>query len=162
MTVHENPAASAIDASQLRSPITRAGYEYWLSKKGDRPFPARADFDPLIEQPRLVRNTVLLEVRHEPLDFRYRLIGGAVRENMAADWTGKWMSEIPIQRAPNPIWQHAEWVLQHKQPRFYRPANLGPNKASRSIETAQLPLGDDPDTVAMLMVFVDFLVKVVA
>jgi len=159
VTVHDNPAASTIDAAQLRSPITRAGYEYWLSKKGDRLFPSRADFDPLIEQPLLARNMVLVEVRLQPLDFRYRLIGSAVRANMNADWTGKWMSEIPMQRAPNPIWQHHVWVLEHKAPRFYRPANLGPHKVSRSIETAQLPLGPDADTVDMIMVFVDFLVK---
>jgi hypothetical protein len=161
VTAYENPAAAAIDASQLRSPITRAGYEYWLSKKGDRAFPARADFDPLIEQPRLARHMVLIEVRLDPLDFRYRLIGHAVRENMAEDWTGRWMSEIPVQRSPNPIWQHAEWVLEHKVPRFYRPPNLGPNKASRAIESAQLPLGPDADTIDMMMVFVDFLVRAV-
>jgi hypothetical protein len=80
---------------------------------------------------------------------------------MNADWTGKWMSEISMQRAPNPIWQHAEWVLEHKTPRFYRPANLGPNKASRSIETAQLPLGPNDETIDMMMVFVDFVVRAV-
>jgi hypothetical protein len=161
LTVYDNPAGAAIDASQLRSPITRAGYEYWRGKKGARPFPARADFDPLIEQPTLARNMVLVEVRHEPLDFRYRLIGSAVRANMKADWTGKWMSEIPMQRAPNPIWQHHLWVLEHKAPRFYRPANLGPNNVSRSIESAQLPLGPDGETIDMMMVFVDFVVKAV-
>jgi hypothetical protein len=159
--MRENPAAAAIDSTQLRSPITRAGYEYWLSKKGDRCFPSRGDFDPLIEQPALARNMVLVEVRREPLDFRYRLIGSAVRANMVDDWTGKWMSEIPIQRSPNPVWQHAEWVLEHKAPRFYRPTNLGPNKTSRSIEVAQLPLGPDGDTIDMMMVLVDFMVKVV-
>jgi hypothetical protein len=159
VTVHDNPAASAIDATQLRSPVTRAGYEYWLGKKGDRRFPSRTDFDPLIEQPLLARHMVLIEVRREPLDFRYRLIGSAVRGNMRDDWTGRWMSGIPMQRAPNPIWQHHEWVLAHKAPRFYRPVNLGPNRISRSIESAQLPLGPDGETVDMMMVFVDFLVK---
>ncbi len=161
VTAYDNPASAAIEASQLRSPITRAGYAYWLGKKGDRRFPARADFDPLIEQPRLARNMVLLEVRAEPLDFRYRLIGHAIRDNMVDDWTGRWLSEIPMQRAPNPIWQHHLWVLEHKAPRFYRPPNLGPNKTSRTIESAQLPLGPDDDTIDMMMVFVDFMVKAV-
>jgi hypothetical protein len=161
VTVHEDPAAGAMDASQLRSPITRAGYEYWLSKKSARPFPARTDFDPLIEQPALARHMILIEVRPEPLDFRYRLIGTAVRANMRSDWTGKWMSEIPMQRAPNPVWQHATWVVAHKAPRFYRPSNQGPNQQSRVIEAAQLPLGADGQSVDMMLVLVDFLVKVV-
>ena len=153
---------AAIEARDLRSPITRAGYEYWLSKKGDWPFPARADFDPLLEQPELSRNMVLVQVERVPLDFRYRYIGTRVRENMSAEWTGKRMSEIPMQRAPNPIWQHHLWVLEHRRPRFYRPAYLGPFKEFKFIESAQLPLGPDGSEIDMMMVFVDFLRKAVA
>ncbi len=150
---------AAIEAKDLRSPITRAGYEYWLGKKGDRPFPVRADFDPLLEQPKLSRNMVLVDVERDPLDFRYRYIGTRVRENMDAEWTGKRMSEIPMQRAPNPIWQHHLWVLEHRQPRFYRPAYLGPFKEFKFIESAQLPLGGAGGAIEMMMVFVDFLRK---
>jgi len=91
---------------------------------------------------------VLVDVERDPLDFRYRYIGITVRENMAAEWTGKRMSEIPMQRAPNPIW-----------PRFYRPAYLGPNKEFKFIESAQLPLGPESGEIDMMMVFVDFLRK---
>jgi len=159
LTAIGNPIAIAIEAAQLRSPITRAGYDYWLAKKGDRRFPSRADFDPLLEQPRLARNIVLVDVRREPLDFHYRLIGVAVREYMAADWTGRWMSEIPMQRAPNPIWQHHLWVLENRAPRFYRPTYLGPYKEFKFIESAQLPLGPEGGDIDMMMVFVDFLTK---
>jgi len=113
----------------------------------------------MIEQPKLCRNMVLVSVEREPLDFRYRLIGSAIRENMAADWTGLRMSEIPMQRAPNPIWQHHLWVLEHRLPRFYRPAYLGPHRAFKFIESAQLPLGPDDGEIDMMMVFVDFLTK---
>ena len=156
-----DPALAAIDATQLRSPITRAGYDYWCAKKGARPYPARADFDPLLEQPALARNMVLVDVERDPLDFRYRLIGVAVREHMNAEWTGRRMSEIPMQRAPNPIWQHHLWVLEHRLPRFYRPAYLGPYKEFKFIESAQLPLGPEGGDVDMMMVFVDFLRKTV-
>ena len=150
---------AAIEATDLRSPVTRAGHEYWLAKKGDRPFPSRADFDPLLEQPKLSRNMVLVDVERDPLDFRYRYIGTRVRENMNAEWTGKRMSEISMQRAPNPIWQHHLWVLEHKRPRFYRPAYLGPFKEFMFIESAQLPLGAEGGEIEMMMVFVDFLRK---
>ena len=142
---------AAIDVTDLRSPITRAGYEYWLMKKGDREFPARADFDPLLERPKLSRNLVLVDVERDPVDFRYRYIGTTVRENMAAEWTGKRMSEIPMQRAPNPIWQHHLWVLEHRRPRFYRPAYLGPHKQFKFIESAQFPLGPDGGEIDMMM-----------
>jgi len=150
---------AAIEATDLRSPVTRTGYDYWLAKKGERPFPSRSDFDPLLEQPKLSRNMVLVDVERDPLDFRYRYIGTKVRENMDAEWTGKRMSEIPMQRAPNPIWQHHLWVLEHRQPRFYRPAYLGPFKEFKFIESAQLPLGTEGGEIDMMMVFVDFLRK---
>jgi hypothetical protein len=102
---------------------------------------------------------VLVDVERDPLDFRYRYIGTRVRENMNAEWTGKRLSEIPMQRAPNPIWQHHVWVLEHRLPRFYRPAYLGPFKAFKFIESAQLPLGPEGGEVEMMMVFVDFLRK---
>ncbi|GAB2179103.1 PAS domain-containing protein [Dongia sp. agr-C8] len=159
MSVLDDPALAAIEANDLRSPVTRAGYEYWLRKKGDRAFPARSDFDPLLEQPKLSRNMVLVDVERDPLDFRYRYIGTRVRENMNAEWTGKRMSEIPMQRAPNPIWQHHLWVLEHRMPRFYRPAYLGPFKEFKFIESAQLPLGAEEGEIDMMMVFVDFLRK---
>jgi hypothetical protein len=69
------------------------------------------------------------------------------------------MSAIPIQCAPNPIWRHHEWVMEHRAPRFFRPAYVGPYKDFKFIESALLPLGPDPDTVNMMMVFVDFLSK---
>ena len=149
----------AIDFTNLRSPITRAGYEYWLAKKGDRPFPARTDFDPLIERPKLSRSMVLVDVERAPLDFRYRFIGTTIRENMAAEWTGLRMSEIPMQRAPNPIWQHHLWVLENRCPRFYRPSYLGPFRQFKFIESAQFPLGPEGGEIDMMMVFVDFLTK---
>jgi hypothetical protein len=64
-----------------------------------------------------------------------------------------------MQRAPNPIWQHHLWVLEHRRPRFYRPAYLGPFKEFKFIESAQLPLGTEGGEIDMMMVFVDFLRK---
>lgn len=113
----------------------------------------------MLEQPKLSRHLVLVDVERDPLDFRYRYIGTAIRENMAADWTGLRMSEIPMQRAPNPIWQHHLWVLEHRLPRFYRPAYLGPYRQFKFIEAAQLPLGPEGRDIDMMMVFVDFLRK---
>jgi hypothetical protein len=146
-----------IALSELQSPIPREGYAYWLGKKGDRAIPARADFDPLLEVPRLARNLMLLDVRRDPLDFRYRLIGTALRAHMGEEWTGRWWSEIAFQRAPNPIWEPHRWVVEHRAPRFIRPNYVGPHKEFMFIESAVLPLGADPELVDMLMIFADFL-----
>jgi len=148
-----------IDYEDIASPILREGFTYWSDKKGGRRFPARGDFDPILEVPKLTRSIILLDVQHDPLDFRYRLVGTRLREHMGKDWTGTWWSEIEFQRAPNPIWLQHQWVAQNRAPRFIRPNYVGPHKTFMVIESAVLPLGDDPERVDMLMLFVDFLSK---
>jgi hypothetical protein len=149
-------AFAEIAYPEVSSPILRGGYEYWLGKKGDRLFPSRRDFDPMVEITQLARNIMLLDVSHDPLDFRYRLIGSAVREHLGSDWTGRRWSEIEFQRAPNPIWLHHQWVVDNRAPRFLRPNYIGPHRTFMFVESAVLPLGDDPDRVEMLMLFADF------
>ena len=153
-------AYPVVEYPELLSPILREGYGYWRGKQGGRLFPARADFDPLLEIPKLIRNMMLLDVLHEPLDFRYRLIGDKLRHHMAENWVGRRWSEIEQQRAPNPIWLHHQWVVENRAPRFIRPNYVGPHKQFLFIESAVLPLGREPERVEMLMLFVDFLSKV--
>jgi hypothetical protein len=153
-------AASVIEYPELISPILREGYGYWRGKRGERAFPARGDFDPLMEIPKLIRNMMLLDVLREPLDFRYRLIGDKLRDHMGENWVGRRWSEIEQQRPPNPIWLHHQWVVENRAPRFIRPNYVGPHREFMFIESAVLPLGPDPDRVEMLMLFVDFLSKV--
>ena len=153
-------ASAAIEYPELISPILRDGYGYWRAKRGDRDFPARGDFDPLLEVPRLARNMMLLDVLSDPLDFRYRLVGDKLRAHMGQNWIGRRWSELEQQRAPNPIWLHHQWVVENRTPRFIRPNYVGPHRQFMFIESAVLPLGDSPDRIDMLMLFVDFLSKV--
>lgn len=157
MTIMASPV---IEYPELISPILREGYGYWRSKRGERDFPERGDFDPMLEAPKLARSMMLLDVLQDPLDFRYRLIGDKLRDHMGENWVGRCWSEIEQQRPPNPIWAHHQWVVEHKEPRFIRPNYVGPHRHFMFIESAVLPLGRDPDKVEMLMLFVDFLSKV--
>jgi hypothetical protein len=140
----------------IRSRVLRDGYAYWLEKKGDRLMPSRGDLDPLLERPQLCSHIILFDVMSDPLDFRYRLIGQSVRRRMGENWVGRRMSEIDFQRAPNPIWQHHAWVVEHRAPRFIRPEYIHPKEDFRFVESAILPLGPDPDRVDMIFSFVDF------
>ena len=152
--------ASIPGLSDLKSAVPREGYAYWLSKRGDRPFPARGDCDPPVEVPRLARHIMLFDVLHDPLDFRYRLVGDKMREHLGDNYIGRLWSEIPFQCAPNPIWLHHQWVVEHRQPRVYCPNYIGPNHDFLSVESVVLPLGDSPDRADMLMVFADAVSKV--
>jgi len=148
---------AVIPESELHSPLVRAGKAYWASKKGARLLPARGDFDPLIEVPDLVPHMMLKDVRRQPLDFRYRLIGTSIRHHLEHDLTGQWMSAIPGQGPGNPLWNaHAE-VIAQRLPVFLRPAYTGPHNEFLQVESVILPLAGDHETVDMLMIFVDFL-----
>ena len=83
-----------IAVSELNSAAVRAAFEYWQGKcaPGGAP-PASRALDPL-EVPRLLPHLLLKDVRRDPWDFRYRVVGTLVREHSRHDWTGKWMSEI--------------------------------------------------------------------
>ena len=58
-------------------------------------------------------HAILLDVKREPeLNFKYRLIGTYVAENLFKDYTGCWFSEIEHQKAPSQIWQNCCQVVE--------------------------------------------------
>jgi len=148
-----------IEPGEIRSQIVLAGYQYWLSRRNalNVRAPARNDLDPLTEVPRLVPYMMLKDVQQEPPDFRYRLIGTALRGHMSQDWTGKWLSSIPFQSAGSTVWANNLWVTQNVAPLLARPPYIGPHKDFLHVESVILPLASDHVSVDMLMFFVDFI-----
>lgn len=103
-------------------------------------------------------HAVILDVRREPEpDFRYRLIGTYVSENLFRDHTGSWFSEIEHQRAPNEIWQNCCRVVETGKPLLPRSRYVGPNRSFKTIEDVILPLAEDGKAVDCLLVFIEFL-----
>ncbi len=155
-----------IDRDEIASPYVLAGYDYWLGKlraisgatttESDL-LPARRDFDPLIEIPRLAPRIMLMDVLQKPLDFRYRLVGSALRRHMAQNWTGQRLSEIPFQRIGSTVWRNNELATLERRPILARPPYIGPHKDFLYIESIILPLAGDGHHVDMLMFFVDFI-----
>lgn len=150
-----------VDRDEIKSSSVLAGYDYWLGKQRELAdpamLPARQDLDPLTEIPRLVPRMMLMDVQHDPLDFRYRLVGTALRRHMAQDWTGKWLSEIPFQRPGSTVWQNNHLVTIQRTPLLARPPYVGPHKDFLFIESIILPLAANGTLVDKLMFFVDFI-----
>jgi hypothetical protein len=61
---------------------------YWRSRCQGQTFPARADIDP-IDIPSLLEHLLLLDVLRDPLDFRYRLVGGHIVEHTGRNLQGR-------------------------------------------------------------------------
>ena len=81
-----------IGVSELNSAAVRAAFEYRQSKCAADGLPASRTLDPL-DMPRLLPHLLLKDVRRDPWDFRYRVVGTLVREHSRHDWTRR-MSEI--------------------------------------------------------------------
>lgn len=152
-------SGSMIEPSNIKSRIVLAGYEYWLARRDAMGVkaPGRGDLDPLTEIPRLVPYMMLKDVRRDPLDFRYRLIGTQLRVHMSQDWTGKWLSEIPFQNDGSAVWENNRWVMENIAPLHAQPPYIGPHRDFLHVDSVILPLASDHHRVDMLMFFVDFI-----
>ena len=139
----------------LRSPVNRVSYDYWKQKRAGRAMPARSDIDPA-EITKILPHVFLLDVRQEPLDFRYRLIGTKMEEHMLERYTGLWMSQIPHQRAPSRIWANCRKVALEGRPLSGDTPYIGKGKEFLSTEDLIMPLSDGGATVQMLFVTVGF------
>ncbi len=117
--------------------------------------PSRADIDPADIVP-ILPFVFLLDVAHEPLDFRYRLIGTKMAQYMRADHTGRWMSEIRHQKPPSRIWSSCEEVVITKRPLSSDIPYVGINSEFLSTEDIMMPLSDDDAEVNMIFVTADF------
>ncbi len=80
------PAASGADV--ISHPTLVALYRYWEGKRGGRAMPARRDLDPS-EIVKLLPHIYMVDVEHNPLRFRYRLIGTAICYLLGRDYTGR-------------------------------------------------------------------------
>lgn len=131
------------------------GYDYWKQKRGDRPMPAGRDIDPA-EIAKILPHVILLDVRQQPLDFRYRLVGAKMDEHMLGSYTGLWMSQIPHQRPPSRIWANCRQVALEARPLSGDTPYVGKGKEFLTTEDLLMPLSDDGKTVQMLFITVAF------
>lgn len=82
------------DETRIRDSRLCRLYGYWLERHvGDRP-PGRADLDPL-EFPYAVGFVTLVDVEHDPLRFRFRLVASPVTQHLGYELTGRLLDEVP-------------------------------------------------------------------
>jgi len=68
-------------------------YAYWLSKRGGRAMPSRADIDPG-DFRALLPHILLVDVIDGGTDFRYRLVGTELERHLGRPVTGRLLSEL--------------------------------------------------------------------
>ena len=127
-------------------------FTYWNRIRGDRAMPARRDLDPL-DIPALLPWVLLTDVRRDPLDFRYRLIGTAVAERSRRDYTGRHFSELPHTRPDSIVWQVRAAVVETRRPQWALAPYTGTTQGLnvKSVSGIYLPLSADGETVDMIL-----------
>ena len=126
-------------------------HRYWLSKRGGRAFPARADIDPT-EIPTLLPHVLLVDVLDGGQRFRFRLVGTAVARGR--DPTGRFLHEA----APKGLYGHHIIALYNQAIQLGLPyyTEFSYESASRggpaSIRRLFLPLAEDGSEINMLLI----------
>jgi hypothetical protein len=126
-------------------------YACWLDKRGDRRFPARADFDP-IELRFILGNLILVDVigKQKP-DFRIRLHGSNLVSRHGYELTGKMLSELPIDEQRKRAQQTFAAVVANGEPLYGHRDQMFGNKW-QPYETLILPLSSNGNDIDVLLV----------
>lgn len=125
---------------------------YWLEKRGDRLFPAKAEIDP-VEFPYILGYVTLVDVERDPRRYRFRLDGSILVSLSGTDYTGRYLDELPGAEYVAFIVATYDRVVDSGEPFRYRKNELLDQQLF-SEETLILPLGDSPPKVDMLVVAV--------
>ncbi|WP_374379825.1 PAS domain-containing protein [Dongia sp.] len=140
----------------MESPLIPAGFRYWNTRRAGRRWPMRADLDPVFDIPKLLPHIILFDVRHEPLDFRCRVVGSNVRENMSQNYVGRWFSDIPNYAPTSTIWPRHQLVAETGVPILQRPTYIGPHRDFIAVENILMPLAVPEPGWSMQLMFIDF------
>lgn len=149
------PAVS-LDLSELTSPRIHRLHGYWQhqrDKRGGQP-PRRGDIAP--DQIRdLLPNIMIVDVEHDPMRFRYRLVGTRVVEYNGVEFTGRYLGEIGWPEEQDLIDSYA-FVASSRQPFFGLLAWKLVTGAVGRCEFARLPLSEDGEQVSQILAMEDY------
>ena len=142
-------------APELKTETHRLALDHWHEIKGDYPLPSRADIN-LNRLGPILTHLVLLDVRYDPLDFIYRIIGDRVLSNFTENYTGRTLTDIPGKGPGSKVYATLENVVTTKVPCIQGVPYVGPNRDFISIESLALPLASDHETVDKIIIIVEF------
>ncbi len=144
-----------LELAHIRSQRLQRLHAYWRAKADLRgSLPQRSDIDP-VELPDLLPNLMLLDVEHDPLRFRYRLVGTRVVDFSHDDFTGTyldqagWVEEQGFTRA------YTEAVTERRPAYGYYTWDLRSGALGRC-EFALFPLCDGQGTVTHVIAIEDY------
>jgi hypothetical protein len=132
-------------------------HRYWLSRRGERRFPARRDIEPT-DIPHLLSGIILLDVFYDPLDFEYRLIGGDIvaRSGLIK---GKRLREAAQRNPESTVYENYCRMIASGAPQFLRGHAVSLYVPTRKIAVARVhcPLSSDGTVIDKVISYFAFL-----
>jgi hypothetical protein len=135
---------------EIRTPALERLYREWERKRDGRKFPARADFDP-VDLKYVLGNLSLVDVRYDPLRFRYRIHATNVAERTGTELTGQEVGGIAHTEHRNLATRHFAQVVAEREPVVHYRAHALVDHRIWSYEALVLPLSSDGETIDILM-----------
>jgi len=126
-------------------------YDYWLTKRHDRLFPARSDIEPT-ELRRLLPYLMLSDVVDGGDRIRFRLVGTNMVTHWGGDFTGKHLDEVMSGTYRDFMMGLYRDTIRQACPIYSRSRFRW--DVGRSVETERLfmPLGEDDDRVDTIFI----------
>lgn len=112
--------------------------------------PSRGHIDP-VGFAFALGNVILVDVRHDPLRFRFRLHGSKLLQEVGYDLTGRMLDELPDTAYRQLTETSFTAVVRSAEP-FHAQRDLVMDGRRRTYETLILPLSADGAQVDMLLV----------
>ena len=125
-------------------------YGYWDSKRGTRPFPSRADLDP-VEIPRLLPFLTLVDVRADQPRFLYRLVGTGAAQLLQRELTGKPVGTGVKAGELREVIGRYDRVADEGCCLYHRATLQEDRNDFTCVDRIMLPLGPTPPRVTMIL-----------
>lgn len=134
------------------APKIRALFDYWQKIHPEAGLPGRQHFDPM-DIPQLLPNIWMIDVKQEPLCFRFRLVGTEIVKFTGRDATGLSLGEVyPEYKTTNAYRLHCNCV-QSGEPAYRKSGVLSnPGREHIEAERIYLPLAENGERVDILLV----------
>jgi hypothetical protein len=131
--------------------------DYWLSKRGNRRMPSRADIDPA-ELVGLLPNLMLVDVVEEGARFRFRLVGTRVARASGEDRTGRFLDEYAFFRAYPSVTDQYRQAATEGEPLLATEIFFNREHGTAyDVERLLLPLGHNGEKADMLLAHFRFM-----
>ena len=140
---------------EVCSPAVAAIYAYWSRKRRERPMPGRADIDPA-EITRHLPGIQLIDVKRDPLDFVYRLVGTREVAARGHDPTGRRVAECYFGQNADDVLANYRCVVATGSFVYDLDNFTTPDGRFVQDESLFLPLGDATGAASQILIYTHY------